>query len=419
MPNAIAIEDAEYALGMVKRICTQVGPGVPCSTQEHSRAEIIRKEMEAILGDENVNVEEFTLAPGAFLGAPLVSTTFMCIAFVLNMFLGRVTLVSPWISSILAMVFSLSAVSLFILEFVFGFELIDPFFEHKTSINVIGSLRKSGTTYPKRLLLLSGHHDSAYEFTWLRHAGYGFFILLAVWMFSLAIILVISIIQLVGVMMGNADLVRLGMVGWILVVFPVMPSIIFAVFYIQGRGNGGTVPGAADNLSACGIVLSMCRFLVNNPSYIPEDLEIRFITFGSEEAGVRGSKRYVQRHMHELESLDARELNYETIVNPEIAILSSESSGSVRNSPELVKSVAAAAQRASIPYKIQPATLGTSNDAGPFSKAGLKATTILGFTAQQMVAFYHQRNDCPEVLSIDALLNVLKLTFEWIRNRGE
>ena len=38
---------------------------------------------------------------------------------------------------------------------------------------------------------------------------------------------------------------------------------------------------------------------------------------------------------------------------------------------------------------------------------------------QQMVAFYHQKWDRPEVLTIEPLLNVLKLAFEWIRNGGE
>lgn len=36
-----------------------------------------------------------------------------------------------------------------------------------------------------------------------------------------------------------------------------------------------------------------------------------------------------------------------------------------------------------------------------------------------MVAFYHQRSDTPEVLTIEPLENVLKLTLEWIHCGGE
>jgi hypothetical protein len=86
----------------------------------------------------------------------------------------------------------------------------------------------------------------------------------------------------------------------------------------------------------------------------------------------------------------------------------------------MVKSVVTAAQRAGVPYKTTSASIGAGSDAAPFSKAGLKATTLLGFKVpQQMVAFYHQKWDRPEVLSLQPLLNVLKLSFEWIRSGGE
>jgi len=161
----------------------------------------------------------------------------------------------------------------------------------------------------------------------------------------------------------------------------------------------------------------MCRFLVKNPAAIPADTEIRFVSFGSEEAGLRGSRRYVARHWDELTRLDARLLNFETVAHPAITILTSDLNGTVKNSPEMVNSVIAAAKRAGVPYKVQPALLGVGNDSAPFSQAGLKATTLLPFKMpQQMVAFYHQRRDTPRVLTIDPLLNVLKLTLEWVRH---
>jgi hypothetical protein len=38
---------------------------------------------------------------------------------------------------------------------------------------------------------------------------------------------------------------------------------------------------------------------------------------------------------------------------------------------------------------------------------------------QQMVAYYHQECHTPEILTIEPLLNVLKLTIEWVKNGGE
>ena len=170
--------------------------------------------------------------------------------------------------------------------------------------------------------------------------------------------LAMSIIQLTGMITGNADIVRIGTLGWVMLAYPIVPSVIFAMFFNMGRKNGGTVPGAADNLSASALAVAMCRFLVKNPSYIPADTEIRFVSFGSEEAGLRGSRRYVERHLDELKRLDARLLNFEMVAHPEIAILTSDVNGTVKNSPEMVKSVVAAAERAGVPYKVKSASFG-------------------------------------------------------------
>jgi len=229
-----------------------------------------------------------------------------------------------------------------------------------------------------------------------------------------------SIIQLLGLISDNANMVRNGTLGWILMAYPIIPAVIFALFFTRKGKNGGIVPGAADNLSASALSVAMCRFLVKNPYYIPADTEIRFISFGAEESGYRGSRRYVKRHFDELKRLDSRMLNIETVANPEFVILTSDINGTVKNSPEMVKSVVEAAERAGVPFKVKPATLGTANDSGPFSQAGLKAATILAFKIpQQMVAFYHQKWDRPEIMTIEPLFNMLKLTFEWIKLTGD
>src|SRR4030042_6761126 len=225
MTDEITNQDAQYALDIVKRICTEVGPGLPATPEERARAEVIKNELETHLGAGNVEVEEFTLAPGAFLGSQLISTLFMLIAGLLNISMGRFPGVSPWVTTIAALAFSILSVLLFIFEFVIGFELVDPFFKKKGSINVVGKLCKPGCRNVKRLLILSGHHDSALEFTWLRFTGYGFFIVTVTWMIGLITVLMMSVIQLAGVITGNTDLVRIGTLGWGLMAYPLGPRL--------------------------------------------------------------------------------------------------------------------------------------------------------------------------------------------------
>jgi hypothetical protein len=420
-PAILADDDARYALAIVKAICAAVGPGLPGSAQERERAAVIKTELEAHLGAGNVAIEEFTLAPEACLGSLPVSALFTLLAALLNVSTGRVTRTARWVIATGALACSIIAVSVFAVEFILGVELIDPFFTKRPSVNVIGTLRKPGTRTVQRLLLVSGHHDSAPENTWLRLLGRGFMLAAATGFLGFGTMLAMSVIQLTGLITGNAGMVRSGMLGWGALAYPIVPSIVFATFFTGGRRhNGGTVPGAADNLAACALAVALCRFLVHHPGHIPADTEIRFVSFGGEEAGLRGSRRYVARHLNELRRLDARLLNFETVAHPEIAILTSDVHGTVKHAPAMVKSAAAAAARAGVPHTVRSAFLGVATDAGSFSRAGLKATTLLPFKVpQQLVAFYHQTSDRPDVLTMEPLVNVLKLALEWIRNGGE
>lgn len=418
MKDEITTQDAQYALDLVNKICAEVGPGIPGTPQERQRAAIIKGELETHLGSENVTEEEFTLAPDAYLTTyPALFCMFA--AILLNVSIGRFSGIPLWIPSLAALVFSIIIPLLFVFEFVLSYEIVDPFFPKKQSTNVVGKLRKPGVDSVKRVLILSGHHDSAFENTWLRFTGVGFYILSVIFFFGVITLVVMCLIQFLGLLIGNESMIQAGTLGWVLIVFPIAPSVVYALFLTRGRRGGGIVPGAADNLSACSVVVSMCRFLANNLDQIPDDVEIRFISFGSEEAGLRGSRRYVERHLEELYHLDARLLNYEVIVHPEIAILNSDVNGTVRNSPEMVRSAVAAAQRARVPYKVSAAVIGVASDAASFNRSGLKAVTLMPFKVpQQFMAFYHQSKDTPDVLSIEPLLNVLKLTLEWVRAGG-
>jgi hypothetical protein len=52
----ITSDDAQYALDIVKKICAEVGPGLPATPQERERAAIIKNELGSHLGAENVGV---------------------------------------------------------------------------------------------------------------------------------------------------------------------------------------------------------------------------------------------------------------------------------------------------------------------------------------------------------------------------
>lgn len=116
--GTISRQDAQYAWDIVNTICAKVGPGTPGTPQERERAAIFRQELESHLGAGNVAVEEFTLAPGAFLGAQRLSGFFMLAAAILNLSPGRFAGIPPCLNASAALAFSILAVLVYLLEFV-------------------------------------------------------------------------------------------------------------------------------------------------------------------------------------------------------------------------------------------------------------------------------------------------------------
>jgi hypothetical protein len=445
MPDTVTLGDAQYAYELVKTICTEVGPGLPGTRQERRRAAIIRRELEAQLGVRDVALEEFSVAPAALVSAFPVSASLMLLAALLSISTGRWAGAPSWVTAAAALVLSILSLLIFVLQFVLNRGVLDRWLRKAQSVNVIGSLRRPGTDNVQRLLIVSGHHDSApannmfgllhdvarwclrnasgdraQEQAMYRRLGNVFYVVSTLWLLGFITMLGLAITQLAGALTANASLMRMGTLGWALLACPIGPSILCLLFFTRRGKDGGIVPGAVDNLSASALAVAACRFLERNPSYIPAGTEIRFISFGSEEAGVRGSRRYVERHLDELKRMNARVLNIETVADPEMVILTGEASGFVKVPAEIVQSLVGAAERAGVPHRISAPWFGAGGDAAPFCQAGLRATTLLPFKMpEQAIAFYHQKWDRPDVLNLEALQNVLRLAVEWIRCRGE
>ena len=408
-------EDTSYAYAVVDEICARVGPGMPGTLQEHERADVVRRELEKHLGEDHVVTEPFSVAPWAWLSSYPICAVLIALAAACNLLAGRFDSVAL---AATGLVFAIAAPALFVAEFVLGRELLDRMFARRPSENVVGSLPATGK--PERLLIVSAHHDSAPENTWFATIGYGAFVLAIVALLAFAFAVTFSAVQVVGFITGSAAVIAAGTLAPWLVAVVFVPGVIYGIAFNRGRAGGGTVPGAADDLSGCGITVALCRFLVEHPDVVPANTEIRFVSFGSEEAGLRGSRSYVARHRDELHQLDAHVLDLETIAHPTVGILRSDLNGLVTHDPASVAAAVAAAQRAHVPYEVRSAYLGVGTDAAPFSQEGIAATTLMPFDVPaQLVAMYHQRTDRPELLDRRALANTLAVATEWVRARGQ
>jgi len=422
----ISKEDSEYMYKSIKKIIEECGPRMPCSSQEAQSAEIIKKELEKTCDD--VAIESFSCNPRAFLGYIKIDIILVLTSF-LAFFLIPLNLTNYWGYLMTFLSFSLNLISFLILwnEFFNYREFIDPLFKSKTSQNVVGRI------YPKEevknILIFSGHHDSALEFNLLTRLKLGYPILILLGIGIMLIWLVTSLI-IVLLILVNLFFYEIFIV-FILILFVIgIPSFLGLFFFVSFGDKANTVPGAVDNLSAVAIVLAIGKYLSSHKNIIPKNTEIRLISFGCEEAGLRGAFRYVSAHVEELKKYDAECVNMDAIQSKHnVSIVDFEPSTRTKHSDVMVRKLKDAAKNANI--KVNESALGGSGkiekiigqitggtDATAFSKAGIKALNISAMDIKEMLQFYHQPTDTIDKIGPGSLEAVLKLCIAYVTNES-
>ncbi|MFX0023393.1 MAG: M28 family peptidase, partial [Candidatus Hermodarchaeota archaeon] len=410
--NYITIEisknDSDYMYDIIQKIIDECGPRIPCSPQEAKAAKFIKNELEQTC--DEVNIEPFTCHPRAALGWIKIALVLVLSSFTL-FFLIQMFLYSNWmfIFSILAAIFAFLAVLVAWEEFFSYKEFIDPLFKEKTSQNVIGKIIPEVEV--KKILIFSGHHDSALQFNLLRYLKYGYAIInflglgiMFIWCFSSILFVILSIFTFaINLTFVYGIFFNLGI--WLLIIGAI--PVIALFFFVSPGKRANKVPGAVDNLSAVAIVLGLGRYLQKNKNLIPKNTEIRLISFGSEEAFLRGAFRYVETHLEELKKYDTECINFDAIQSSDYLTFSDkEPTTRTIHSEEVVQKLINAADVAGVKAKIAGlgggtfiekivGLIGGGTDAAAFSKSNIKASTVTGLNLLKMVQFYHQETDTP------------------------
>jgi hypothetical protein len=411
---------------IIQSIIDECGPRMPCSPQEAQGAEIIKKELELVCDD--VDLEPFSCNPNAFLGFIKVDVVLVLLSFI-SFFLIPLNLFNYWGYVMSFLSFSFNLISFLILwnEFFNYREFIDPLFKSRNSQNVIGKI------YPKeevkKILIFSGHHDSALQFNLLTYLkiGYPVVIFLGLGIMFLWLLVSIVIILLVLINLFFYELFFL----FVLILFLIgTPAFIGLFLFVPFGEKANKVPGAVDNLSAVAIVLALGKILKKNKELVPNNTEIRLISFGCEEAGLRGAFRYVAKHFDELKRFEAECVNMDAIHSKDnITIIDFEPSTRTKHSEIVVEKIINAAKSSQI--KIKASAMGGSStfekivgqitggtDATAFSKAGIKAANISAMDLNKMLKFYHQPTDTLDKIEKESLERVLQICLAYIMNES-
>ncbi|GAB4306551.1 MAG: hypothetical protein Kow0069_03430 [Promethearchaeota archaeon] len=424
--DLVGDEDVEFAYDLIREICEDVGPGTPGSPQEERRAALVERRMSEA-GFDEVVTEPFGLRPNAFFGWFKLGSAWVVVAilfYVFGRFPGNPAVLLG--TSVVAAAFSGLVILTAALEFFLYREFVDFLFPKASSQNVVGVIRpprdpKDAPPAPDggnrpRIVLLSGHHDSAWAFRWLEKLGFGYYVMMGFIFMGIFSVFLASVAQVFLAAFVPANVVRFGSVMdyACLVLAPL--ALVAATFFVDTGKDGGTVPGANDNLSGVALAVAVGRFLKRHPEIHPPGVEIRVVSFGSEEAGTRGSKRYVAAHLEELEAGSAACCNFDTLATERISIFTTDRNSTLRLDRALAEELGAAAEAAGVSHSVQPfPVFGGGTDALSFAERGIRATTLYAMELPgDMTAWYHQPADDLSQVNRNALRNALRVVVQWL-----
>jgi len=392
-------EIGSYCKNFIEKICNEIGYRPSCSINSRKAAFVIKNELEKYC--DEVIEEEFYGYPGfmkPLIGYPMWSTILYIIAVLEYLYYPLLSL----IFSILAIY--VSVFKLFALEEYDFFYYLYP---KQKGLNIIGKMMPSNE--PKKLVIFGGHHDSAYIFPlyvkWKEKVVY-FIYLIVVFAIIFVTLTILRIIYKNFIFNQNIltilnYLIILPLIGSILI-------IIFGLFFISTRKS----LGANDNLSAVSVCLAVAKELKSKMRL--KQTELWFVSFDSEESGMRGSKLFVKRRLNELKNRLTACINFDIIGVDEIILLpTKESMYRATHSPQVYNKFKKAADNLGIPVKIEKQSFG-GTDSAPFSRKKLNAASVLRLTETGFPTVWHSPNDIPENIDEKKLEEMVKITLEFV-----
>ncbi|MFQ5977503.1 MAG: M28 family metallopeptidase [Candidatus Heimdallarchaeota archaeon] len=337
--------------------------------------------------------EEFECHPSAFLDFIWITLGFFALSIVCYPFFP-----------ILTFFFIVCGFFLFFAEQLLLWELIDPLFPKRGSANVIGKI--SGTNSTQGTIILSAHHDSAFEFTLLRHLGKKSTILINTTvglgllgaLLALAKAIVLELEPSVG---GTIDILQIPILGL---------SFLLLLLLALTLHSSRVVMGANDNLSGVAVIAEAGKRIALNR---PLNCDVWLVSFGCEEVGMRGSNHFVSKNIPKLQGSHDILLNLDNVGAGNLHILSEEKMALVKYSEEAVKLAEQATAKAG--YEIPTISYDFAHtDACRFAKKGLKAVTLLALGSHGMPVNWHSRTDLPEGLDAAVLEQALEIAISFV-----
>jgi len=373
----------------IEKICNEIGPRLGTYENEKKAGLEIKDILSKVV--DTVEMEDFNCHQKGFLEFTKVAFVSMLIA----------TLVFYWFP-IISMILAFYAFSTFLLEFLLLKEYVDFLFPKRTGTNIIAKIKPLNER--KKIVIVSGHHDSAYEFPLFEKYKEKFNILAYL---VAGLVLISGIVSLIEFLLDILDLSLLGLT--IIFIAILVASLILGGYIAFNLHSKNVILGANDNLSGVAVMLALAHHF---SSHRLKHIELWCISFSCEEC-MRGSKRFVERHKNELKN--SHTINFDMVGRGNISIIRAEPAYLTKHSVELAKDFQESSKRANLELPIKVAGFG-GTDAAFFSKAKLKAISILGLTSADYPDTWHELSDTPENIIEECLDKTLNVSIQYLND---
>ena len=387
----------DYMYSLVKRVIDEIGPRPSCSEQEKKLARLLVEEWKPLC--DRLESEAFTCSPTAFLGFIPVSVLLYFAAVALY-----------WFYPLASFILVVLGFSMLFFELLRYREFVDFMFPRRQGENIMGTIRPKGE--PARRVIVSAHMDSAYEFNLIYYLRNAVIPLVEIAIAGLVITLCGSLAKTIAYFYSFADATAFTVVGYIMIAFtPLMALFLFFHTYKP-------VPGAMDDMSGVAVVAGLGKYLdeaQKTGGWLPERTEVVLLAMSSEEAGLRGAKRYVTKHLQEMKTTPTYGLFLDGIYDEKyLTVTYRELCTGAKHDPGLVKMAqdAAASRNWHIFNRMIP--LG-GTDASPFSLKGIPAVCLHCQDTSRAVPNYHTRNDTCEHIRPESLSVSLQLVLDMLQ----
>ncbi len=394
---AAADKYAGYMFELVDKAVSDIGPRESCSEAEKRLGRLFAQEIEPAC--ERIETEQFTCSPKAFLGF---------FPYLVLLYLAGVVLYYFYPPA--AVILAAIGIAVLFYEVVRYREFIDILFPRRTGENVAGFVKPRGEV--RKRVIVSAHLDSAYEFKvwyWLKGLSVP---AMAVAFLAPVLLLAASLARTIADSSGTPENAAYSVLGIILIaLIPVVG--IFFFFHTKD-----VVPGAMDNMAGIAVLAGLSKYLNEageGEGFYPENTEVVLLALSSEEAGLRGAKRYAARHKNEYMTIPTFSIFLDNITDERyLTVFKRELWCGAKMDPyliELSREAAAAGARDIITTVM---AVGAT-DASAFVREGIPSVSICCYDSSRLMPNYHTRHDTIENVRPDSLKVSLQLVIDMIR----